>query len=220
MPRPISKVKNAQNEVRLKTILRDKKKKARFWFLVCGVVFIVVGLFLSNSPKEASVTSNTIIINNNAEVVSFSQEPVTVDKSLLTQPKNSKNKVSPVRILVPSVGIDVPVRQAKVVKGYWEVFSDSAGFGLGSAYPEDTGNQVIFAHAREGLFLPLKKVKTGEKVLVLTADKWYSYEIKNIQEVLPSQTEVIAPTTEAVLTLYTCTGFSDSKRLIVTAKRI
>lgn len=219
MPRPISKVKNAQNGVRLKTILRDKKKKARFWLLVCGVVFIVAGLYLSN-PVPRELPTNTSVTVNNAEVVSFSQEPVTVDKSLLTQPKNSKNKIPPSRILISSVGIDVTVKEAKVVKGYWEVFSDSAGFGLGSAYPDDIGNQVIFAHAREGLFLPLKNVKTGEKVLVLTKDKWYSYEIKNIQEVLPSQTEVIAPTTEAILTLYTCTGFSGSKRLIVTAKRI
>ena len=56
--------------------------------------------------------------------------------------------------------------------------------------------------------------------MILTKEKWYEYEIKEIKEVLPSQTETIAPTKEETLTLYTCSGFSDSKRLIVIAKRI
>ena len=101
-----------------------------------------------------------------------------------------------------------------------EVFPDVAGFGLGSAYPDETGNQVIFAHARKGLFLPLKNVKVGQIVYVMTKEKWFSYKIEEIKEVLPSQTEVIAPTPDQVLTLYTCSGFADSKRLIVKAKRI
>ena len=66
----------------------------------------------------------------------------------------------------------------------------------------------------------LKKVKEGQLVYVFTKDKWYSYKIDTIKEVLPTQTEVIAPTDTAVLTLYTCSGFSDSKRLIVQAKRV
>lgn len=39
------------------------------------------------------------------------------------------------------------------------------------------------------------------------------------KEVLPESVEVVAPTTDETLTLYTCTGFADQKRLIVTAKR-
>jgi len=102
--------------------------------------------------------------------------------------------------------VNLPVKEAKIVSGFWEVFPDSAGFGLGSAYPDETGNTVIFAHARQGLFLPLKDIKTGENILVLTADAWYSYTVAEIKEVLPSQTEVIGPTDNSILTLYTCSG--------------
>ena len=112
------------------------------------------------------------------------------------------------------------MKPAKVVKGKWEVFEDSAAFGLGSTEPGKAGNTVIFAHARKGLFLPLRDIKNSDKVYVMTKDKWFAYEVKEIREVYPKQIEVIAPTTDETLTLYTCSGFADSKRLIVIAKRV
>lgn len=92
------------------------------------------------------------------------------------------------------------------------------GGGDGSGIPGKEGNQVVFAHAREGLFLPLRSIESGEAIYVFTASKWYRYIVKEIKEVLPTQIEVIAPTEDETLTLYTCSGFSDSKRLIVVAK--
>ena len=121
--------------------------------------------------------------------------------------------------MITSLNIDLPVREAKIINGYWEVFPDSAAFGLGSAYPEENGNQVIFAHARKDLFEPLKDIKPGAKIIVMTNEKWFAYTVDEIKEVTPNQTEVIAASDEAKLTLYTCSGYADSKRLIVTAKR-
>lgn len=126
----------------------------------------------------------------------------------------------PNRIIIPSVSIDIPVKKALIVRGYWQVFNDSAAWGDQSGIPGRPGNQVIFAHTRAGLFLPLHDVKVGEKVYVTTNDGWFAYEVKEIKTVLPSQIDVVAPTTDETLTLYTCTDFNDSKRLIVIAKRI
>lgn len=162
----------------------------------------------ADTPREASPSAL------------ISSEPIAIDAALLSKAVTVKPADPPTRIVIPDLRLDVAVQPARIVRGYWEVFDDRAGFGLGSAYPQETGNQVIFAHAREGLFLPLKSVQTGQRIYVLTAAKWYTYEVKEIKEVLPSQKEVIAPTADATLTLYTCTGFADSKRLIVVAKRI
>ena len=174
------------------------------------------------SGKESGPKNAVTVNETTGEVLStsFANEPVSVDKKFLeptTKPKQPKSP--PIRIFISSLDIDLAVKEAKIVNGFWEVFPDSAGFGLGSAYPEDTGNSVIFAHARKGLFLPLKDIKQGETILVLTKDKWYSYTVAEIKEVLPSATEVIAPTSDSVLTLYTCSGYADSKRFIVTAKK-
>jgi sortase A len=114
----------------------------------------------------------------------------------------------------------LPVKTAKIVAGYWQVFEDTAAWGEDSGYPGKSGNQVIFAHARKGLFLPLRGIAVGDKVYIMTDAAWYAYEVKEIKDVTPDQKEVIAPTTDETLTLYTCTGFEDSKRLIVVAKRV
>ena len=126
----------------------------------------------------------------------------------------------PTRIIIPSVSIDLPVKKALIIAGYWQVFTDSAAWGDQSGIPGRAGNQVIFAHSRSGLFLPLKDVQLGAKIYVLTDDKSYVYEVKEMKDVKPNQIEVVAPTTDETLTLYTCSGFGDIERLIVVAKRI
>ncbi len=216
----VHKVKTYQKRDSIKGILQDKKKKIRLYFLISGILFIWLGFSISGGFSSFQ-KNPTLKSAAYSDVKSFSQEPVKVDNSLLQYKASlSKEKLPPTRIIIPALDIDIPVKQAKIIKGYWEVPTDSAGFGLGSSYPEENGNQIIFAHARKGLFLPLQNAKQGQMVYVMTNIMWYAYKIEEIKEVLPSQTEVIAPTSESVLTLYTCTGFADSKRLIVKAKRV
>ena len=126
----------------------------------------------------------------------------------------------PTRIIIPSVSIDTSVKKALIINGYWQVFSDSAAWGDQSGIPGRIGNQVIFAHKRSGLFLPLTDIQIGAKVYVLTNEKSYAYEVKEIKDVKPFQIEVVAPTSDETLPLYTCTGFGDIERLIVVAKKI
>lgn len=123
----------------------------------------------------------------------------------------------PLRIIIPNISIDLPVLEAKIVNGYWEVSENSGSHGTGSANPKEKGNIVIFAHARKGLFYNLKDVKENDSVYLFTKDNWRRYKVSEIISVYPNQTEVITPTKEEVLTLYTCTGFNDEKRLIVKA---
>ena len=184
-------------------------------------MFLIFAAFYT-SPKNKTLPNYTVN-QTTGEILStsFANEPVSVDKKFLEPaPIQSAPKNPPVRIVISSLNIDIPVKEAKIINGYWEVFPDTAGFGLGSAYPEEVGNTVIFAHARQGLFAPLKDIKTGVNITVFSQNQWFSYTVTQIKEVLPSQTEVIAATSDSTLTLYTCSGYADSKRLIITAKRI
>lgn len=126
----------------------------------------------------------------------------------------------PTRIRIPKLKIDIPVQEAALVNGYWETFDDRAGWGVGSALPGQPGNEVIFAHARENLFLPIRWIRKGTEITVTNGHGEYIYEVVSTKTVKPSDTNVIAPTDDETLTLYTCSGFADSRRLIVTAKRI
>jgi len=174
--------------------------------LALGIALVVLGVvFMSGKIKPSIIQSS-----------SFASEPVEITGFTLSANEEAK---SPEKVVIPDLDIDLTVKPSRLIDGYWEVFSDSAGWGEGSGEPGKPGNQVIFAHARDGLFKPLNKASVGMNVYVLTKKEWFSYEITNIKEVLPNQTEVIKPTDDEILTLYTCSGFADTKRLIVTAKR-
>ena len=173
-------------------------------FLGLSILFISFFILFGASIKKTLISK------------SFRDEPVEVQGF----GEEVKAENPPTRIVIQELKIDLPVEKALIVEGYWEVFDDMAGWGEGTSSPGQAGNQVIFAHARRGLFLPLRNIKQGAKIEVYSGDTKYLYEAKEIKEVTPSQIEVIAPTQDETLTLYTCSGFSDSKRLIVIAKRV
>lgn len=192
-----------------------------------GVLLVIFGLTLFLSPaiykKYISLKSEEFRkANEEFSSASPSGEmietgPVKIDKSHLTEIFSLANL--PKRIIIPSCSIDLPVKPAPIVNGAWELSEDTASFGLGTVPPGKGGNTVIFAHAKWPLFRPLRTIKKGAKVYVLTAETYYVYEVDKIKTVLPNQVEVIKPTEEETLTLFTCTGFADAKRLIVIAKR-
>jgi LPXTG-site transpeptidase (sortase) family protein len=143
-----------------------------------------------------------------------SKNPIKINENLY---KNQSSQELPVRILLPKENIDINVIPAKVINGFWELSENTASYGEGSGIPGQKGNTVIFAHAREGLFYNLKNVVVNDTIYVFTKNKWYKYKVNKITAVYPNETQVIQPTKNQTLTLYTCTGFSDEKRLIVTA---
>jgi sortase A len=181
------------------------KFQKNFWV---GVALILLGIILIFGKG-----------NNQSLNASFEGEPVDV-----TELQSNTDGLTPKKIIIPELNIDIAVRRSEIIGGYWEVFNDLAGWGMGSGHPGEAGNQVIFAHAREGLFLPLKDIRTGVNMYIVAdedgIDRIYAYSVIEIKEVYPNQTEVIKPTEDETLTLYTCSGYSDEKRLIVVAKRV
>lgn len=190
----------------------DKNEGSSKLGLALGL--IVLGLILVMGKTEPNYSKD----------YTFEKEPVSIEG--FNYNEETVEGKRPNRIVIPQLLVDLAVRKADVIDGYWEVFQDSAAWGVGSGFPGEAGNQVVFAHARKGLFLPLKNIKKGMRVYVFTGDDQersklsYAYEVSDIKEVLPSETEVIAPTDDETLTLYTCSGFNDTKRLIVVAKRV
>ncbi len=151
-----------------------------------------------------------------AQTAPPSPNPIHIDKNLLTQ--SAPVEEIPSRIVIPTLAIDLPVTPSRVIDGYWELSDTTASYGLGSSHPGENGNVVIFAHARKGLFLPLRNIQKLADIYVLTKSHWYVYQVADIKSVDPSDISVIAQTAHPTLTLYTCSGFVDEKRLIVTAK--
>lgn len=185
--------------------MTKSSEKSRF---ILGLSLLLVGLFLFTGKIQ---------IQEKTVSASFESEPVELSGF---SPEEITEGEKPQRVIIPTLSIDLEVEEASLINGYWEVFEEKAGWGEGSGLPGQVGNQVIFAHAREGLFGTLDEAKIGNKIYVLTENGWYWYEIHQITEVYPGNTEVIEPTDDETLTLYTCSGYRDSKRLIVIAKRV
>ncbi len=187
-----------------KKIKKTKKANHNLRDKIVGFALLCIALFVLLLPQKSFIKSPASQISS----------PIKIDKKLL-QSKALEN--IPVKILIPKADIDLKVTPSKVVDGYWELSETTASYGLGSGLPGSKSNTVIFAHAREGLFFNLKDVKLKDTIYVFTKNKWYQYKVNKITAVFPDQKEVIEPTKKETLTLYTCTGFNDEKRLVVAA---
>jgi LPXTG-site transpeptidase (sortase) family protein len=124
----------------------------------------------------------------------------------------------PRQIVIPRLGIDLPVHIAKIVFDTWEVHMDGASFGEGSILPGKVGNTIIFSHAMPFLFGDLPKIQKNDYIHVFTDNDWYVYKVYKTEEVEPTQTDVLDSHSIPELTLYTCVGPNYSLRFIVKAK--
>lgn len=144
-------------------------------------------------------------------VLSFKVSPTVVG------PAHLRNAY-PVNIAIENVGIDVSIIPANIKDGIWQMSDNSATYLENSARPAEGGNVIIYAHNKKQLFAPLHQIKVGNSIVLTTANGTnYEYKVEEIKVVDPSAIEEVVPTNYEVLTVYTCTGLFDSKRLIVKA---
>lgn len=191
--------------------------------ITLGLLFLislVISVFLSGLKPKDNLKPVLTPIKHLIASLSGQKEAIKIDPAFSYE--NGKNKPeAPIKLLIPSVKIDVNVVPAEIVDGFWETATASASFGLGSSHPQETGgNTVIFAHAKPGLFADLRLVKKDDLIYLFTASKWFTYKVSEIKTVLPNQVEVVSPTQDKTLTLYTCTGYKDALRLVLIAKPI
>lgn len=186
-------------------------------------MLIVIGLFTllfpaayeaARNPRSSEISPQLEATPSGALVGLPSNQVIRIHKDLLTTKSVAE---APLRIVIPAYQVDLPIQTSRVIEGYWELSETTASFGLGSAFPGEKGNTVVFAHARKGLFLPLRDIRKGTDVYLLTSHLWYRYRVTETKLVDPNRVEEVSPTEDEILTLFTCSGFLDSKRLIVTA---
>lgn len=145
-------------------------------------------------------------------ILSFNTKSVSEFKS---------SGVKPVYIKSYPVGVDIKVGETTINNGVWSILPDSASYLLGSAGIGDKGNSIIYGHNKDNILGPIRWMKVGQNIEVLGSDgNKYLYEVTKTDTVDPDNIEYIKSTDSETLTIYTCTGFLDSKRFIVIAKRV
>ncbi len=165
---------------------------------------------------SAAVICSAALLSSFLTAKLVQKSPETGDKVLAQNspaPKVEDN--TPVRILLPTQGIDLPIQVAPVLRDTWQVFENSAGLGANTT----KNNLVIFAHARPGMFDHLGELRIGDHFYLFGTTKWQNFEIIEKSYILPEDINTVLKTanTRLTVTLFSCDGPNDEKRVVIKA---
>lgn len=181
------------------------KRTHRVWiaafFLNAVAVLILVGFF---SPHWLPFLQKEV---RGQVVIPAHIAPVDGD---LTENGTVIEAGKPVRIVVPSVGIDLAVVDGVYDQrtGDWTLSKDKAHYAAITPYANNVkGNTFIYGHNRRGVFAPLIRTVIGDKAYVYTDNhKVFTYVLREFKDVEPSDVGIFAYEGDPILTLQTCSG--------------
>lgn len=177
----------------------SKLNKRIALLLVLGATFILFGIYNKlQYQKSLSFSKNFAVVN-------------TV----------KKHRYIPTAINITKLNLTLPIKQTNIKDGVWEINPDGASHLKTSGYPLEKSPIIVYAHNKKSQFGLLKELEVGDFVSVKTNKKEeFFYKVNNIQTINPSDIEVLKKIKDNQLVLYTCIGFADSKRLLVSASPI
>ena len=119
---------------------------------------------------------------------------------------------------IPKINLEIGI-----IEGVrYEDIKYVVGHFPGSPMPGEKGNFSIAGHRISYFgqaFKDIDKLEKGDKVKVTYNGKEYTYEVTDMYEVTPNETEALNPTKDATITIVTCT--TDAKnRVIVKGKLV
>ena len=124
----------------------------------------------------------------------------------------------PTRLIIPALGLDVPIKEVFIVSNQWQIAEYAAGYLNGSGRPGVPGNLAISGHAGlyGAVFARLGALKPGDDIYVDAAGVRYHYRLRTASTVWPNQADVLDSTETPTMTLITCTNW-DTQRLVAQA---
>jgi sortase A len=147
------------------------------------------------------------------DAVTTTSPPVT--PAVSTRPSLPARAVV-ARIEVPRLRMSAIAREGVDVR----TLRGSIGHVPGTALPGEAGNAAFAAH-RDTFFRPLEGIRTGDAIVITTADGVHRYTVVGTRVVDPKDVSVLRSTDRSQLTLVTCYPFdyvgSAPQRFIVQA---
>lgn len=125
-------------------------------------------------------------------------------------------KISPSEIKIPKLKKDLSISASVISDGVWQLFDDKVAW-LSTSQVPGQGNAILYAHNRKNLFAGLNLLVKGDVIEVLQEGVWLKFKVVEVKKVLPTDVEAVISDKNR-LTLYTCEGSFDQKRLVVYAE--
>lgn len=124
----------------------------------------------------------------------------------------------PLSISVPTLKLNLELEPGFILDGKWTVSTQKANYLFTAGRPGTPTNTVIYGHNTRKVFGQLSWLKKGDEIIVTIQDgQEFIYEVAEKLTVKPDQLDYLVGHGQEELTLYTCTGLLDSKRLIIRA---
>jgi len=131
----------------------------------------------------------------------------------------SPSDKSPRILEIPSINIKLNVVSATFSNKKWSETENNLGYLETSALPGTNGNSIFYGHNRTSVLGRLNKIKVGDTVQITSGDGTSSkFVVYDFFEVTPDQTHILNTSETPKITIYTCSGFFDTKRFVVLAK--
>lgn len=145
--------------------------------------------------------------------------PARISFSRYEAPKKQfTTREQPTRLRISNAQIDIPLLPAPQPRNTWTVSDKGALYLTSSPIPGSLGNSIIYGHNWTQILGNLTQAKPGDIVDIdFNNGQTLHFKIETKGVVTPDQTHVLNNSKDARITIYTCTGFFDTKRLVVTA---
>lgn len=137
-------------------------------------------------------------------------------QSMADLPLPTASPQQAVRIQIPAIGVDAPIVQGDG----WEQLKKGVGQALGTPIPGQPGNVVLSAHndIYGEIFRDLDRLRPGDEVILFTAQRSYTYIVRQTLVVEPTRVDVMNQTQSPVVTLISCYPYmKDDQRIVVFA---
>lgn len=199
----MSKIKRTNNIK--KRVVRKKLQKNKINFYTPKILMII-GVFL-------------VLLSGTHWYLRY--KALSLSKELLASYEiqhNIDDGLTPTKIYIQWF-VDVNIETQFYSDNQWTISEQFASHLYQSAKPKQNGNIIIYGHNTRKILGNIRALKGNEIITITTKNgEDHKYQIFNIDEVNPDKVEYLKPTNQEILTLYTCSGFLDSKRFIVQAK--
>lgn len=184
---------------------------------------------LTMSTSTTNGSSNITDVSSRAKLLpstGFAPNQVT---DLSNMPRETYAATNGVTLVIPSLGIKIPVVGVPFKSGDWNVawLGNEAGWLEGTAFPSWMGNSVITSHVYlsnglPGPFVNLNQLKYGEKLIVQAYGQKYTFEVRSNEIVAPNNLSAFKHEEQPWLTLVTCKEYDEKtnsyrKRVVVRA---
>lgn len=171
-----------------------------------GRVFVAIGIFLLLASVILCIlqiypyqTTFSSVINNN----DYGMESYRGD-----------------RLIISKLNIELPIYPSDNSDYSWESNYKGVSYQTSTVEPGEQGNSVLYGHNWKSLLGRLHELDNHDLVTIVYKNKSFDYKVTESKIVSSSDISILDNSSDSRITLYTCTGFLDSKRFVVVAERI